>query len=73
VTVTYPSHSWVTSGVLRWAGFSGSRLADQTRSSTVLDLSLAYVQRRQAFTPFPVIEAGKLVASQAFLAFVLQA
>ncbi len=43
------------------------------RSSTVSNRSLVYVQRRQVFTPFPVIEAGKLVPSKAFFAFALKA
>ncbi len=42
-------------------------------NSTVSNRSLVYVQRRQVFTPFPVIEAGKLVPSKAFFAFALKA
>ena len=41
-------------------------------TSTVLDLSFVYVQWRQAFRLFPMIEAGERVASQAFFAFVPQ-
>ena len=39
-------------------------------SSTVLEQSFVYVQWNQYVTLFPVIETGKLIASQALLAFV---
>lgn len=38
VTVTSPSHSCVTSGVLRWAGFPGAGVADQDDRLTLLDI-----------------------------------
>ena len=38
-------------------------------SSTVLDLSLVYVQRSQAFMLLPVIQASELVAGESLLAF----
>ena len=39
-------------------------------SSTVLELSLIYVQRCQQVTPLPVIQASKLVAFETLFAFV---
>src|SRR5215212_8704356 len=37
VTVTWPSHSSVTRGVLRWLGFPGPRLADQAAVEVLVD------------------------------------
>ena len=43
-------------------------VADRFHNSTVLYLSLAYVQGSQAFTLFPVVEASKFVAGETLLA-----
>ncbi len=40
-------------------------------SSTVLDLSLTYVQRCQLVTPLPMIQASEFVALETLFAFVM--